>query len=306
MKLQHVILSLIVAALSLFFLPLAEGSSKGSRQILRAAGSATMKELMTRWLAEYCRKHNDVNYSVESRGSATAVTALIDESTNIGCMSRRMTSAEISQFVQEFGYEPTAIPLAIAPIAVFVHPSNPIDNITLQQLDAMFSTTHNREAAAIKSWIEVAPSQFESHPPINLYIRNSGSGTYSAFKQMVLLGGEYVKEAKPFTSPEALIDAVAKDPYGIGFSCMGVSTGSVKVIRVNGFDMSHENSATGNYPLSRILYIYINKPRETSLNPLVKDFVSYILSDEGQRIVDRAGFYRLPYGNLKLSRHMTL
>jgi phosphate transport system substrate-binding protein len=265
---------------------------------LNSIGSDTLNNLMGLWMEGFKKVYPNVKTEFEGKGSSTAPPALIKGSSQLGPMSRQMKSTEIDEFEKQFGYKPTAIPVAIDALAIYAHKDNPIPGLTLTQVDSIFSSTNKRGGSNITKWGEVGLQPWASKP-ISLYGRNSVSGTYGYFKKNVLNGGDYLATVKEQPGSSAVIQGVAADLGGLGYSGIGYRTSGVKPIALGEtseklYEPSLENCLTGDYPLARFLYVYVNKKPGRSLDKLTAEFIKYVLGKEGQTIVVKDGYYPLP------------
>jgi phosphate transport system substrate-binding protein len=264
---------------------------------LKAVGSDTLNNLMALWSEGFKSKYPNVKISVEGKGSSTAPPALIEATAQFGPMSREMKPKEIDSFEKKFGYKPSVIRVAVDALAVFVHKDNPIGCLTLKQLDAMFSSTRKGGAAQeIRTWGDVGLTGEWKDKPISLYGRNAASGTYAYFKEVALFQGDFRNGVKEQPGSSAVVQGVASDRYAIGYSGVGYKTADVRTIplaveRGKCFDATAEASYAGDYPLARFLYVYFNKKPSQSLDPLMTEFIKYVLSKDGQVAVIKDGFY---------------
>ena len=213
-------------------------------------------------------------------------------------MSREMKSTEIDEFEKKFGYKPTAIPVAIDALAVYVHKDNPIEGLTLQQVDAMFSSTYKRGGKDIKTWGDAGLDAWKAKP-ISLYGRNSASGTYGYVKKAVLDKGDYKSTVKEQPGSSAVVQGVAADLGGIGYSGIGYKTSGVRALPLAAegdkfFEPNVDNCLSGDYPIARFLYVYVNKKPGEPLDKLTQEFINFVLSKEGQEIVVKDGYFPLP------------
>ena len=250
------------------------------------------------WMEGFKKAYPNVKTEFEGKGSSTAPPALIKGSSQLGPMSRKMKSTEIDEFEKKFGYKPTAIPVAIDALAVYVHKDNPIKGLTLGQLDSIFSSTKKRGGSDITKWGQAGLEPWASKP-ISLYGRNSASGTYGYFKKNVLNGGDYRDSVKEQPGSSAVVQGVAADLSGLGYSGIGYKTSGVRAIALGEssgklFDPSLENCLSGDYPLARFLFVYVNKAPDKALDKLTAEFIKYVISKEGQEIVVKDGYYPLP------------
>ncbi|WP_309398845.1 PstS family phosphate ABC transporter substrate-binding protein [Cerasicoccus maritimus] len=266
---------------------------------LNSVGSDTLANMMTLWTEQFNTLYPNVNTQVESKGSSTAPPALIEGASQLGPMSRMMKAEEIDKFEAKFGYKPTAVPVALDALAVFVNKDNPIDGLTLEEVDSLFSSTYKRGGSPINTWGQLDLKGDWASRPVSLYGRNSASGTYGFFKKVALGGGDYRSTVKEQPGSSAVVQGVASDLYSIGYSGIGYKTSGVKAISLADddgalFEPTAENCLTGDYPLARLLYVYVNKAPNQPLDPLTLEFVKFVLSKEGQAVVAKDGYYPLP------------
>jgi phosphate transport system substrate-binding protein len=265
---------------------------------LNSIGSDTLNNLMTLWAESFRAIYPNVNVQIEGKGSSTAPPALIEGTAQLGPMSREMKSDEIDKFEKKYGYKPTAIKVSIDALAVFVHKDNPIKGLNMTQLDSIFSSTYKRGGKPVATWGEVGLTGAWATRPISLYGRNSASGTYGFFKEHVLNKGDYKDTVKEQPGSSSVVQGVASDLGAIGYSGIGYVTSSVRALPLGEkdtmYEPSLENSLSGNYPLARFLYIYVNKKPNEPLDKLTQEFVSFVLSKAGQEIVVKDGYYPLP------------
>lgn len=276
---------------------------------LDITGSDTLAELMMAWGERFEQRHPGVLVQLQATGSATAPPALVQGTSRIGAMSRRMTAGELEAFTERYGYPPLAVPVAIDALAVFVHRTNPLDAISLGQLDALFSDTYRcGRAPKLTHWGELGLADRWQQQPIELHGRTSASGTYALFKRDVLCHGDFRPRVNKYTGSSAVVTAVAESPAGIGYAGMGYLTQAVKPLAV--IDAQGERieptmaaAVSDRYPLARPLFLYINLPPGTQLPPLERAFFDLVLSPDGQALVREAGFVPLPEAVLARARH---
>jgi phosphate transport system substrate-binding protein len=264
---------------------------------LSSVGSDTLANLMTLWAEEFKREYPNVNIQIQAAGSSTAPPALTEGTSNFGPMSRKMKDKEVAAFEAKYGYKPTAIRVAIDALAVYVHKDNPIDGLTIPQVDAIFSATRTcGNAEDITSWSQLGSDLGN----IQLYGRNSVSGTYGYFKDHALCKGDFKNSVNEQPGSASVVQGVTKSLNGIGYSGIGYKTSGVKALALSkeeGQPMipaSIENAADGSYPLSRFLYVYINKAPNKPLAPIDREFITMILSKVGQKVVVKDGYIPLP------------
>lgn len=273
------------------------GSVSGN---LNSIGSDTMNNLLTFWAEDFKKLYPSVNVQIEGKGSSTAPPALIEGTAQLGPMSRPMKKEEIDKFEKKFGYKPTEIATAFDGLAVFVHKDNPLKGLTLQQVDAIFSKTRKGGAKeAITTWGQLGLEGEWKDKPIRLYGRNSASGTYGFFKEHALFKGDFKDEVKEQPGSATVVQSVGSDRYAIGYSGIGYTTTDVRAISLSAkegsefVDANYDNVMNQKYPLSRYLFIYLNKDPKKALDPLVLEFMKFALSRQGQEVVVKDGYMPL-------------
>lgn len=268
---------------------------------ISSVGSDTLANLMTLWAEEFGKLYPNVNIQIQAAGSSTAPPALTEGTSNLGPMSRKMKDNEIDDFESKHGYKPTAIPVAIDALAVFVNKDNPVKGLSIPQVDAIMSSTRKcGHATDITTWGEAGLTGGWAGKPIQLYGRNSVSGTYGFFKDEALCKGDFKNNVNEQPGSASVVQAVTTSSNGIGYSGIGYSTSGVKAIPLAAkegapfVDPTAENAISGTYPLSRFLYIYVNKKPNEPLAPLEKEFIKMVLSKTGQQVVVKDGYIPLP------------
>lgn len=277
---------------------------------ISSVGSDTMNNLMTLWCEGFNKYYPNVRCQIEGKGSSTAPPALIEGTSTFGPMSRAMKSTEIDKFEKSFGYKPTEFPTSIDALAVYLNKDNPVECMTIEQVDAVFSK--NRTCGAKKSidtWGQLGLKGEWKNRPISIYGRNSASGTYGFFKDNALCKGDFKDEVKEQPGSASVVQGVTEDLYAIGYSGIGYMTSGVKAVKLakgkgQCADASLDNVVSGKYPLGRYLYLYVNKKPNQKLDPLRAEFLKYILSREGQQVVVKDGYLPLPAGKVKELREM--
>ncbi|WP_031434463.1 PstS family phosphate ABC transporter substrate-binding protein [Methylomarinum vadi] len=268
---------------------------------LSSVGSDTLANLMTLWAEEFKRTYPNVNIQIQAAGSSTAPPALTEGTSNLGPMSRKMKDKERDAFEKKYGYKPTAIPVAIDALAVYVNKENPIKGLSIPQVDAIFSSTRKcGNDTDITTWGQVGLEGAWAEKSIQLYGRNSVSGTYGYFKKKALCKGDYKNNVNEQPGSASVVQSVTSSLNGIGYSGIGYKTSGVKAVPLAGkhggefVEATPENAVSGKYPLSRFLYIYVNKQPNQPLAPLEQEFVKMVLSQSGQQVVIKDGYIPLP------------
>ncbi len=268
---------------------------------LSSIGSDTLNNLMTLWAEGFSKLYPVVKIQIEGKGSSTAPPALIAGAAQMGPMSRMMKSKELDKFEKKFGYKPTRIPVAIDALSVYINKDNPLKRLTLQQVDAIFSKTRRGGYPKdISKWGQVGLTGPWANRMIRVYGRNSISGTYGYFKKKALFKGDYKDSVKEQPGSASVVRSVGEDRYGIGYSGIGYRTSDVKLLELSKkpgkpfFAPSPKNIYAGKYPLARFLFIYVNKAPNKPLQPIIAEFLKFVLSKEGQKVVLKDGYLPLP------------
>jgi phosphate transport system substrate-binding protein len=265
---------------------------------IKSVGSDTLTNEVALWAKAFKELYPDVRIEVEAKGSATAPPALLQGASQFGPMSIPMTAGEVAAFEKKYGYKPSSFRVAVDALAVYVNKDNPIRCLTLQQLDQIFSSTRKGSGGrSINTWGDVGLTGEWAKKPISLYGRNSISGTYEFFREMVLYNGDYKEEVKQQPGSEGVVHGVESDRLAIGYSGIGYKTDGVRAIPLASYDgrpcyaASEEATYAGNYPIARYLYLYLNKKPDQALDALRGEFIKYILSKDGQTGTEVGGFY---------------
>ncbi|MDZ4199837.1 MAG: PstS family phosphate ABC transporter substrate-binding protein, partial [Kiritimatiellia bacterium] len=265
---------------------------------IKSVGSDSMNNLMTLWAEGFLGMYPNVQIEIEGKGSSTAPAALIAGTAQFGPMSREMKGSEVDGFEKKYGYKPTVLRTGIDVLAVYVNKDNPIKGLTLQQVDAIFSSTRRGgHPSDIRTWGEAGLDGVWANRPISLYGRNAASGTYGFFKDHTLFGGDYKDSVKEQPGSSSVVQGVASELAGIGYSGIGYRTADVRPVALSRdagsppFEAVAENAYNGNYPLARFLYVYINAAPGQELDPARREFVKYIFSRQGQEDVVRDGYF---------------
>ncbi|MDH5517177.1 MAG: phosphate ABC transporter substrate-binding protein PstS family protein [Gammaproteobacteria bacterium] len=268
---------------------------------LSSIGSDTLANLMTFWAEEFKRQYPSVNIQIQAAGSSTAPPALTNGISNLGPMSRKMKSKEKESFEKKHGYKPVAIRVAIDALAVYVNKDNPIKGMTIPDVDAVFSSTRKCGGNSdIEKWGDLGLGGSWASRSVQLYGRNSVSGTYGYFKKKGLCKGDFKKNVNEQPGSASVVQSISSSINGIGYSGIGYKTSGVRALPLAKkagkpfVAATPENAINKTYPLSRFLYVYVNKHPEKPLPPLEKEFVKLVLSKMGQEIVIKDGYIPLP------------
>jgi phosphate transport system substrate-binding protein len=248
-------------------------------------GSDTMVILAQKWAEVYMSKNAGTKIQVTGGGSGTGFAALQNRTTDLANASRKIKPAEIAACVKAFSKRPTEYKVALDGLSVYLNESNPIKELSLDQLEGIFT-------GRIRNWKEVGGSD----SPIIVYSRENSSGTYEFFKENVLKGKDFAASAQTMQGTSVLLQAVAKEKNGIGYGGAAYGAGA-KHIKVKKTDSSpaiepnEETVLNQSYPIWRYLYVYVNPELDKSE---IAQFLGWIRSDEGQKWVKDVGYYPLP------------
>jgi phosphate transport system substrate-binding protein len=264
---------------------------------LNSIGSDTLNNLMTLWAEGFQKLYPNLRVQIEGKGSSTAPPALIAGTAQLGPMSRPMKSSETDEFEKKFGYPPTQIRVAVDALAIYVNKDNPLEKLTLPEADAVFSKGRKcGHAIDVATWGQLGLDGAWAQKPISMYGRNSASGTYGFFKEHALCNGDYKDTVKEQPGSASVVQGIAEDRYGMGYSGIGYKTSGVKALALAAaqgkpyVQTEAEEVYAGRYPLARFLYLYINRAPNKPIDPLVREFVRYALSREGQQVVVKDGY----------------
>ncbi|KGE03423.1 PstS family phosphate ABC transporter substrate-binding protein [Pseudohaliea rubra] len=269
---------------------------------LSSAGSDTLANLMSLWARAFSAYHPAVKVEVQAAGSATAPPALVEGTAELGPMSRAMSAREVAAFEARFGYPPTALPVAVDAVAVFVHQDNPLRAISLEELDAIYSSTRRCGASrSLSHWGDLGLGGSWRRRPLVAYGRNTASGTHSYFRSEVLCDGDFHPLVNELPGSASVVQAVGASLGAIGYSSLGYESAGVRPLAVSDGEgpalvPTAVSAASGRYPLARYLYSYVNRPPGRPLAPLEREFFRFVYSREGQRLVLQDGYVPLPAG----------
>jgi phosphate transport system substrate-binding protein len=283
------------------------------------AGSDTMQPLLVKVAAAFTQWHPDVKIAVQGGGTESAVMQFLQDQAafrrgdgnvkghlvsghiTLLAASRPLTEREREGFRARYGYDVLEIPIALDAIAVLVHHQNPIEGLTLEQVDAIFSKERRRGAPlAITTWGHLGLKDQWALQPIHPYGLNHHSGTRALFIQELLLGGGLREGVREEAGAALEMLAISRDPLGIGYAGVGFRASTVRFVpiaeRAGAPFVSPSVEAVTNraYPLTRLLYLYARANPGAGLEPEVREFLTFINSRDGQEVLTKAGAYPLP------------
>jgi phosphate transport system substrate-binding protein len=252
---------------------------------------------MTFWAEGFKARYPNVKVQVEGKGSSTAPPALATGLAQVGPMSRVMKASEIAAFEGRYGHKPTAIPVAVDALAVFVHKDNPIKGLSLTQVDALFSSGRKRGGQDAATWGAVGLDGAWGSRSVSLFGRNSASGTYGFFKEIALKNGDYKSTVKEQPGSSSVVQGIASDLSAVGYSGIGYATSGVRAVALSEKDgqafveATQANCESGAYPLARFLYVYVNKAPNKDMDKLTQEFLTFVVSKQGQEITIKDGYF---------------
>jgi len=268
---------------------------------ISSIGSDSLNNLMTLWAESFGKFYPNAKIQIEGKGSSTAPPALISGTAQLGPMSREMKGTEVDGFEKKYGYKPTPIRTSVDALAVFVNKDNPIKCMTIAQADAVFSKSRRQGGKDdVKTWGQLGLTGEWANKPISLYGRNSASGTYGFFKEHTLKNGDYKDEVKEQPGSASVVQGVTVDRFAMGYSGIGYATAGVRAVPLaekeggKCYEADPDNAYAGSFPLSRFLYVYVNKAPGKPLDPLTREFVKLVVSREGQEVVIKDGYFPIP------------
>ncbi len=252
---------------------------------LTVKGSDTLVILAQKWAEVYMQQNPATKIQVTGGGTGTGFAALQNQTTDLCNASRKIRAKEIEACVKAFGKRPTEYKVALDGLSIYVHESNPIERISIEELEGIFT-------AKIRNWKEVGGTD----QPIVLYSRENSSGTYEFFKEHVLKGKDFASSAQTLQGTAQVLQAVAGEPNGIGYggAAYGAGAKHIKVSKEKGgaaVEPSEETVVAGTYPIWRYLYIYVNPALDKGE---VAAYLNWIRSDAGQKVVKDIGYFPLP------------
>lgn len=252
-------------------------------EVITVKGSDTMVLLAQRWAELYMAKHPNITIQVTGGGSGTGISALINGTTDICNASRPMKPTEKQKLKQRFNSLGVEIKTAKDGLSVYVNEANPIKELSLEQVRKIY-------LGEITNWKQVGGDDGR----IILYSRENNSGTYVYFKDNVLQGKDYAPNTQSLPGTAAVVNAVSKDKNGIGYGGAAYGRGIREVAlkadeNAKAYEPSAENVKSGAYPVTRFLYMYV-RTRPTGA---LKAYIDWVLSDEGQSVVESVGYFPL-------------
>ena len=273
---------LLIFFFIIIFLPACSGSISEKNSTIRIKGSDTMLYLTKILAREYMKTYPGISVYVEGGGTVTGIKALAEGEIDICTASRPLEGEDVKLLAEKFRSVGISTLIAKDALSIYVNLKNPVNNIEVEQLKNIFICN-------INSWVEFG----WDNEKIVLVGRNTNSGTYLYFKEHVLEGNDYCDMLKVESTTESIVRFVSENQYAIGYGGIGYVSNSVKTLKINGIDANKENVLNDKYPLSRYLHLYTIQAPEGK----IKDFIDWVISDEGQKYVSQSGY--IPIWNQK-------
>ena len=264
---------------------------------IKSVGSDSMNSLMTQWTEKFKEYYKGVRTEVEGQGSSKAMPALIEGAASFGPMSRDAKANEIADFEKKYGYKPVLLPTSIDLLAVYVNRDNPLESLSMEQVDAIFSETRKLGGEPIDKWGQLSLTGDYENEAIALFGRNAASGTYGFFKEKAMGNGDFRDRVNEQPGSTAVIASVGENRFAMGYSGIGYRTEAVKPILLSpkkgepAIAPSEENAYTGKYPLARYLLLAVNYKPTSKMEPLRREFIKFIFSKEGQELAVKDGYF---------------
>ena len=273
--------SIICAAAGLALL----NTAAFAAETITVKGSDTLVILAQKWAEAYMQKNSDVQIQVTGGGTGTGFAALQNQTTDLCNASRKVKPKEEAACIKAFGKRPREYKVALDGLSVYVNESNPIEEISIDQLEQIFT-------GKVTNWKDLGGSD----SPIIVYSRENSSGTYEFFKEHILGGKDFTAKAQTMPGTAAVLQAVAKEPKGIGYggAAYGAGAKHLKVKKTGSspaIEPTEENIMTGKYPIWRHLFVYVNPALDKGK---IAEYLRWIRSDEGQKLVKEIGYFPLP------------
>ncbi len=301
-------LTLALAGLQPTAHPLAAQEAPKAEGFL-AIGSESMESTFLLWKDAYRAKNPAFRIELRAEGTAAGAKALVDGRAHIVPMSREMKAEEVAAFTAKWGYGPTRVAVAMDALVVLVHKSNPIKEIKLEQLDAVWSSTRLQGwPKDILTWGELglSGSNWSSRPILRIG-RPDGSGTRDFFREVVEAGGKGKADTKRGVDAMSMVEEIISNQAAMGYGSISEVFNSIRAVPVapkgskTAVEANPSTVLDGSYPLSRVLFLYVNKAPGKPLDPALADFLRFVLSKDGQKQVKMNNLVALPEDILALN-----
>jgi phosphate transport system substrate-binding protein len=265
------------------------------------SGSGPLANLISLWADDFTYQNPRIFITVAAAGSAMGVEALLNGSADSVLTDMPLSRIEEQRFMDRFGYEPTVFPIAMDGVAVYVNSLNPLRQISITQLDAIYSATFRCGAKQpLQNWGQLGVKGEQSNNPITAIGLTVNSGAYMLFQHVALCDGGFSADFQALAGPSAVDWALTDNPAAIGFSSSARHLAGIRALAISAKDgetaiaPSIESIQSGRYLLARKLNIILNIPTGANVDPAVQAFLDYVRSAEGQAVITKAGYVPLP------------
>jgi phosphate transport system substrate-binding protein len=264
-----------------------------------SVGSSALTQLLNRWGDDLKRLYPAMEFEVAGGGSGSAPPALLEAKADIAPMSRPMNATERAAFHTKFSYDPTQITVGVDALAIYVNKNNPLKQISLRELDALYSVSRKRGGDAITTWGQLGLTGEWAAQPIHVFGPQNTQGMHALFRSDVLQGGEYRYDMRAEPVASAIVQGVGADDAAIGFASHVFASARARPLAVSvepggaAIEPTQTTASSAQYPLARNLYIYINRKPGATLAPALSAFITFICSKQGQSTAIELGNYPL-------------
>lgn len=264
-------------------------------------GSVALANLISLWADDFTNRHPRVSITVADAGTAVGVEALLNGSANSVLTDMPLSQQQEKRFMARFHYAPTLFPVAMDGVAVYVSSLNPLREISITQLDAIYSATLRCGAGQpLHNWGQLGVKGELNKDPITALGLTVASGAYLLFKHVALCDGDFRADFQALAGPAAVVWALTDNPAAIGFASSARSLAGIRALAVaprageTAVFPSIQSIQSGHYPLARRLSIILNTPPGHDADPAVQAFLDYVRSTAGQAVATKAGYVPLP------------
>jgi len=277
-------------------MPVAGDTRKSVHGSFTLSGSVALADLSALWIQDFRQSHPLVNIGLSDSGGEAGIAALVNGSAEVVLLGNEPTHSQLEVFKDKYGYAPSLFPVARDAVAVYVNKLNPLRQITLAQLDAIFSVTYRCGEKAITNWQQLGAAVEDKPGRVLPYGLDDSTAAYQVFKQVALCGGDFLPDFQAMAGPDAVESAVASQPGAIGFSSSALRSADIRALAVARNSSKEAVAPTADaisnkrYPMSRTLLIAVNAPVGKPLSPVLQAFIDYVLSTSGQALARKAGY----------------
>jgi phosphate transport system substrate-binding protein len=261
------------------------------------SGSSAVATFARTWSGAFSRIYPNVSVSVLSKNSGAAISDMAANPTVIGMTSRPLTTAEREGYAKQHGRPPLEFKVTIDAVAIYVFKDNPLASISLPQLERIFAATP-KNGAAIDRWGQIGLDGLWAERAVNGIGFDAGRGAHEIMREMVLQGGSFNSDISTEPVSTSVVQAVGVDPGAIGYASVYYQTARTKTLPVQtaGGELAaptEADTSSGKYPLARYMYLHLGAPKGTPNEGIAKEFLRFVLSEEGQIAARTAGAFAI-------------